>query len=153
MICFKVPFEFELRLSVLGDDVSMPWRLISLSVLVGDALPDRPLLLHDHQKLYLHKLVQSRLYAEENALPDCYDCLHSFCLALQLDCLHAQASQLSSEVYGGYVKVEEYTHAHHLKVGYWRPGTTQFMSAFLLEQSRSEFHCMADLARVENVLC
>ncbi len=136
MICFKVTYEFELQLSVFGDDASMPWRLISLSILVGEALPDRPLLLHDHQKLFLHQVVQSRLYSEETPLTDCYECLHSFCLALQLDCLHGQANQLSNEVYGGYVKVEEYTHAHHLKIVYWRPGISQFMSAFLMEQAR-----------------
>lgn len=138
MICFKVPYEFEMCLSVLSDSPSVPWRLISLKILVNEALPDKPVLLHEHQKLYLHQLIQSRLYSEENPLKDCYECLHSFCLSLQLDCLHSQANQLSSNVYGTYMKVEEYAHAHHLKIVYWRPGSSQFMSAFLLDQSRSK---------------
>lgn len=133
-----MPYEFELTLSVLSDSPSTPWRLISLRILVSEALPDKPVLLHDHQKLFLHQLVQSRLYSEEQPLKDCYECLHSFCLALQLDCLHSQANQLSTDVYGGYMKVEEYVYPHHLKIVYWRPGTSQFMSAFLLDQSRSE---------------
>lgn len=49
-----------------------------------------PVLLHDFQMYYLHQLVQSRLYAEESPLVDCYQCLHTFCLSLQLDCLHTQ---------------------------------------------------------------
>jgi hypothetical protein len=92
VIRFKVPYEFELTLSVLSEDCSVPWRLISLKVLVGEALTDRPVLLHEHQKLYLHQLVQSRLYSEDTPLRDCYQCLHGFCLSLQLDCLHSQVS-------------------------------------------------------------
>lgn len=51
-----------------------------------------------------------------------------------------QALRLSSEVYGGYVKVEEYNHGHHMKVVYWRPGSDQLLSAFLLDTSESESH-------------
>ena len=50
-----------------------------------------------------------------------------------------QALRLSSEVYGGYVKVEEYGHGHHMKVVYWRPGSDQLLSAFLLDNSESEW--------------
>ena len=137
VVKFKVPYEFELCLSVLSEDVTVPWRLISLQVVVGEAIAGTPVLLHQHQKLYLHQLIQSRLYTEDQPLKDCYQCLHAFCLALQLDCLHSQAVQLSNDVYGGYIKVEEYSHAHHLKVIYWRPGSSHFMSAYLLDQARS----------------
>lgn len=51
-----------------------------------------------------------------------------------------QALRLSSEVYGGYVKVEEYSHGHHMKVVYWRPGSDQLLSAFLLDTAESESH-------------
>jgi len=41
-------------------------------------------------------------------------------------------------VYGGYVKVDEYTPGQHMKIAYWRPmGATQFLSAFLLNQARA----------------
>ena len=59
-------------------------------------------------------------------------------------CTFVQALSLSSEVYGGYVKVEEYSHGHHMKVVYWRPGSDQLLSAFLLDNSESESlmrHC------------
>lgn len=138
LIKFRVPYEFELTLSVVSDELSTPWRLISLKILVGEGLPEKPVLLHEHQKLYLHQLIQSRLYSEDKPLQDSYECIHSFCLSLQLDCLHSQANQLSCNVYGEYMKVEEYTPAHHLKIMYWRPGSSRLMSAFLLEKSRSE---------------
>ena len=54
--------------------------------------------------------------------------------------LTVQALRLSSEVYGGYVKVEEYSHGHHIKVVYWRPGSDQLLSAFLLDNSESKSH-------------
>ena len=60
------------------------------------SIPGSPILVHDLQMFYLHQLVQSRLYVEENPLVDCYQCLHTFCLALQLDCLN---TQVTSSVY------------------------------------------------------
>ena len=56
---------------------------------------ERPVLIHELQKVYLHQLVQSRLFTEEAPLTDCYQCLHSFCLALQLDCLYSQVAMSS----------------------------------------------------------
>ncbi len=140
MLKFRVPYEFEISLSVVSGELDTPWRLVSLKILVGEALPDKPVLIHEHQKLYLHQLIQSRLYAEDNPLQDCYKCLHTFCLSLCLDCLYSQANQLSHDVYGSYMKVEEYMFGRHLKIVYWRPGSSQFMSDFLLDKSRSEYN-------------
>ena len=137
VITLKVRYEFELTLSVVSDDLATPWRLISLRFLVGDVLPDKPVLLHQQQKLFMHQLVQSRLYAEDQPLLDCYRNLHSFSLSLQLDYLNSQAVQLCVDVCGDYVKVEEYSPGHHLKVMYWRQGSTQYMSSFLLDQCKS----------------
>lgn len=138
VIKLRVPYEFEVALSVVSGDPSTPWRLVGLKILVGDVLPDKNVLLHEHQRLYLHQVLQSRLYVEPSPLLDCCRALHSFCLSLQLDCLNSQAHQLCSDVYSGYLKVDEYLPGHHLKIVYWRPGSSQFMSAFLCEQ-RSEF--------------
>ena len=140
MIKFKVPYEFEIALSVVSGDPSTPWRLVGLKILVGDVLPQKTVLLHEHQRLFLHQVIQSRLYSEDTPLEECHRALHSFCLSLQLDCLNSQAQQLCSDVYGGYMKVDEYLPGHHLKIVYWRPGSSQFMSAFLLDQSRSKLH-------------
>lgn len=34
-VTFTVPYEFEVCLTVLGDDLSLPWRLLKLDILVG----------------------------------------------------------------------------------------------------------------------
>lgn len=68
----------------------------------------------------------------------------TFALAILVIALSfLQAQQLSSEVCGGYVKVDEYVPGQHMRVAYWRPmGATQFLSAFLLNQARGVLlHC------------
>ena len=54
--------------------------------------PGKPVLLHECQRLYLHRLLQSRLFGGDAPLLDCYQLLHTFCLNLKLDCLHSQVS-------------------------------------------------------------
>ncbi len=39
VVTFMVPYEFEVSLSVVGDDVTLPWRLVSMKILVGNSLP------------------------------------------------------------------------------------------------------------------
>ena len=39
VVTFVVPYEFEVKLSVVSDDLTTPWRLISLKILVGEGLP------------------------------------------------------------------------------------------------------------------
>ena len=39
VITFVVPYEFEVKLSIVSDDLNTPWRLISLKILVGEGLP------------------------------------------------------------------------------------------------------------------
>jgi len=34
-VTFTVPYEFEVCLTVLGDDLALPWRLLKLVILVG----------------------------------------------------------------------------------------------------------------------
>ena len=34
-VTFRVPYEFEVCLTVLGDDMLLPWRLLKLVILVG----------------------------------------------------------------------------------------------------------------------
>ena len=96
-----------------------------------------PVLLHEQQRAYLHQLVQSRLCAEDGTLADLYSTLHYFCLALQLDCLHAQAERMSVSICGTYIKVDEYVAGQHMKVAYWRAsGNSQSLSAFLLTDAK-----------------
>lgn len=39
VVTFTVPYEFEISLSVVGDDITLPWRLVSMKILVGNSLP------------------------------------------------------------------------------------------------------------------
>lgn len=42
---------------------------------------------------------------------------------------------------GVYVKVDEYSPGHQMKVAYWRPsGSSRFLSEFLLNEHKSMFH-------------
>lgn len=53
VVTFEVPYEFELSLSVVGDDITLPWRLISLKILVGNSLPGLLTLNHNIPIWYL----------------------------------------------------------------------------------------------------
>lgn len=38
-VTLTVPYEFEVVLTVVGDDMNLPWRLLDVRILVGNALP------------------------------------------------------------------------------------------------------------------
>ena len=90
IVVFEIPHEFRLSLSVVGDDLKLPWRLVNLEVLVGVGLPGGPPLCHSQQTRYLTQLAQSHLVAAEYPLTHVFTLLHTFCLSLVLDCLHTQ---------------------------------------------------------------
>ncbi|XP_046903225.1 mediator of RNA polymerase II transcription subunit 14 isoform X2 [Hypomesus transpacificus] len=117
---FRVEGEFEASLTVMGDDPDIPWRLLKLEVLVEDKeTGDGRALVHSMQVNFIHELVQSRLFADEKPLQDMYNCLHSFCLSLQLEVLHSQTLLLIRERWGDLVQVERYMPAKSLTLAVW----------------------------------
>uniref|UniRef100_A0AAR2JI79 Mediator of RNA polymerase II transcription subunit 14 n=1 Tax=Pygocentrus nattereri TaxID=42514 RepID=A0AAR2JI79_PYGNA len=117
---FRVDGEFEATLTVMGDDPDIPWRLLKLEILVEDKeTGDGRALVHSMQVNYIHELVQSRLFADEKPLQDMYNCLHSFCLSLQLEVLHSQTLMLIRERWGDLVQVERYLPAKCLTLAVW----------------------------------
>ncbi|XP_066497238.1 mediator of RNA polymerase II transcription subunit 14 isoform X2 [Hoplias malabaricus] len=117
---FRVDGEFEATLTVMGDDPDIPWRLLKLEILVEDKeTGDGRSLVHSMQVNYIHELVQSRLFADEKPLQDMYNCLHSFCLSLQLEVLHSQTLMLIRERWGDLVQVERYLPAKCLTLAVW----------------------------------
>ncbi|XP_041115002.1 mediator of RNA polymerase II transcription subunit 14-like isoform X1 [Polyodon spathula] len=117
---FRVEGEFEATLTVMGDDPDIPWRLLKLEVLVEDnETGDGRALVHSMQINFIHELVQSRLFADEKPLQDMYNCLHSFCLSLQLEVLHSQTQMLIRERWGDLVQVERYLPAKCLTLSVW----------------------------------
>ncbi|KAG9348969.1 hypothetical protein JZ751_029286 [Albula glossodonta] len=117
---FRVEGEFEATLTVMGDDPDIPWRLLKLEILVEDReTGDGRALVHSMQVNFIHELVQSRLFADEKPLQDMYNCLHSFCLSLQLEVLHSQTLMLIRERWGDLVQVERYLPAKCLTLTVW----------------------------------
>uniref|UniRef100_A0A5F8G3N9 Mediator of RNA polymerase II transcription subunit 14 n=1 Tax=Monodelphis domestica TaxID=13616 RepID=A0A5F8G3N9_MONDO len=117
---FRVEGEFEATLTVMGDDPDVPWRLLKLEILVEDKeTGDGRALVHSMQISFIHQLVQSRLFADEKPLQDMYNCLHSFCLSLQLEVLHSQTLMLIRERWGDLVQVEKYHAGKCLSLTVW----------------------------------
>ncbi|XP_036401903.1 mediator of RNA polymerase II transcription subunit 14-like [Megalops cyprinoides] len=117
---FRVEGEFEATLTVMGDDPDIPWRLLKVEILVEDKeTGDGRALVHSMQVNFIHELVQSRLFADEKPLQDMYNCLHSFCLSLQLEVLHSQTLMLIRERWGDLVQVERYIPAKCLTLSVW----------------------------------
>ncbi|KAJ3591575.1 hypothetical protein NHX12_006708 [Muraenolepis orangiensis] len=117
---FRVEGEFEATLTVMGDDPEIPWRLLKLEILVEDKeTGDGRALVHSMQVNFIHELVQARLFADEKPLQDMYNCLHSFCLSLQLEVLHSQTLMLVRERWGDLVQVERYHAAKFLTLAVW----------------------------------
>ncbi|XP_048396504.1 mediator of RNA polymerase II transcription subunit 14 [Stegostoma tigrinum] len=117
---FRVEGEFEATLTVMGDDPEIPWRLLKLEILVEDKeTGDGRALVHSMQINFIHRLVQSRLFADVKPLQDMYNCLHSFCLSLQLEVLHSQAQMLIRERWGDLVQVERYQPGKCLTLVVW----------------------------------
>ncbi|XP_068186008.1 mediator of RNA polymerase II transcription subunit 14 isoform X1 [Antennarius striatus] len=117
---FRVEGEFEATLTVMGDDPDIPWRLLKLDILVEDKeTGDGRALVHSLQVNFIHELVQARLCADEKPLQDMYNCLHSFCLSLQLEVLHSQTLMLIRERWGDLVQEERYVPAKYLTLAVW----------------------------------
>uniref|UniRef100_A0A8C2ZYP7 Mediator of RNA polymerase II transcription subunit 14 n=1 Tax=Cyclopterus lumpus TaxID=8103 RepID=A0A8C2ZYP7_CYCLU len=117
---FRVEGEFEATLTVMGDDPDIPWRLLKLEILVEDKeTGDGRALVHSLQVNFIHELVQARLCADEKPLQDMYNCLHSFCLSLQLEVLHSQTLMLIRERWGDLVQEERYMPAKYLTLTVW----------------------------------
>ncbi|CAB3376625.1 Hypothetical predicted protein [Cloeon dipterum] len=120
-VTFVVDREFEVCLTVMGEGENVPWRLLSVKILVADKETGegRPLV-HPLQTHYLHEVLQSRLVDEKQPLHEVYDLLHHFCLSLRLEVLYCQTVRLCRERLEEHVRIEEYRPGRTLSVSYWR---------------------------------
>lgn len=64
--------------------------------------------------------MQSRLVEHPKPLHELYQCLHFFCLSLQLEVLHTQIIRLCRERLGDSVRIEDYIPGALLKLHFWR---------------------------------
>jgi mediator of RNA polymerase II transcription subunit 14 len=120
-VTFHVDHEFELSLTLLGDIPSIPWKVLNIEILVEDKETGGGKdLVHHLQIMFLQHLVQSRLTDNLRPLIDAYNTLHSFCLSLQLEVLHAQAIRLCQERLEDFIRIDEYSPGNRLLLSYWR---------------------------------
>ncbi|XP_053200858.1 mediator of RNA polymerase II transcription subunit 14-like [Panonychus citri] len=120
-VIFHVHHEFEMALTLMGDNPNLPWRVLSIDFLVEDKETGGGKdLVHPFQVRFILDVIQARLNDNSKSLLDPYIVLHTFCLSLQLEVLHAQASRLSRERLGELVKVDEYILGRKLCISYWR---------------------------------
>ncbi|XP_017066396.1 mediator of RNA polymerase II transcription subunit 14 [Drosophila eugracilis] len=121
-VTFEVKHEFSVALTVMGDNPTVPWRLLDIDVLVEDKeTGDGKSLVHPLQVNYIHQLIQARLVENPNALSEVYNCLHYFCQSLQLEVLYTQTLRLNYErLDDNNITVEEYVPGVKLTVSYWR---------------------------------
>jgi mediator of RNA polymerase II transcription subunit 14 len=118
-VTFHVKNEFEIKLTLISDDFSLPWRVLKISFLVKDSqdpsnffyyslniyayaklsnnqktcvhFKDRQLV-HNVQTNYVHDIVQMRLNENNRPLVDIYKSLHFFAHSLQLEILFDQVA-------------------------------------------------------------
>ena len=141
VVLLHIPNEFKAYLTLMGDGENTPWRVLKLEFLVEDLdVGNGRSLIHPTQVNYIHQLVQSRLFANEQPLKDLFDLLHTFCLSLQLEVLHAQASRLARLRWGKFIHIEEYKPGQKLSISYWKVNTTknQGTSCTLIIQQSSK---------------
>nr|XP_054771288.1 mediator of RNA polymerase II transcription subunit 14-like [Lytechinus pictus] len=118
---FRVPQEFEVTLTLMEDNKTIPWRLLNIEILVQDPdTGDGKALVHPIQVMCIHQLVQSRLFGDDKPLVDMYNVLHTFCQSLQLEVLYSQVQRLISERWGEHVVIDKYTAGECLIMSYWR---------------------------------
>jgi hypothetical protein len=108
-------------LTVLGDCLTIPWKIIEIEILVEDKdIGDGMDLAHPLQVHYLHQMAQARVETSSFPLRELYDILHSFAQSLQLEVLYSQVLKLCRERLGDYLIIEEYTVGQSLILAYWK---------------------------------
>lgn len=120
-VTFTVEHEFQVALTVLGDGVNIPWKLLNIDILVEDRQTgEGKALVHPLQVNYIRQLVQERLIDNQNALTEVYKCLHYFCQSLQLEVMYTQTLQLCRDRLDDHIHVDQYVAGNKLTVSYWR---------------------------------
>lgn len=118
---FHVDHEFEVSLTVMGDGIDVPWRLLDIDILVEDRdIGDGKPLVHTLQLNYIRQLIQSRLADSPSALTEVFNILHTFSQLLQLEVLYTQTLRLQIDRLDEHVHVDEYVPGVKLTVSYWR---------------------------------
>ncbi|XP_050538100.1 mediator of RNA polymerase II transcription subunit 14 [Daktulosphaira vitifoliae] len=124
-VTFRVENEFQVSLTLMGDNPNIPWRLLDIEILVEDKeTGEGKPLVHPLQIQYIHQVVQARLLEccsiGEEPLTQVYMVLHYFCQSLQLEVLFSQTRILCKDRLDGHIHITEYTAGKCIVVSYWR---------------------------------
>jgi len=119
-VTFHVDNEFDLKLTVLGDNLNLPWVVLGIDLLVEDAdTGDGKDLVHPTHIKMIERIVQEKMKESPNPLVDVYAKLHNFCLSLQIEVLHDQIDRLMRERLASYIKIKEHIPGQQLAITYW----------------------------------
>eukprot|EP01104_Vermistella_antarctica_P000548 TRINITY_DN10701_c0_g1_i1.p1 TRINITY_DN10701_c0_g1~~TRINITY_DN10701_c0_g1_i1.p1 ORF type:complete len:1450 (-),score=304.68 TRINITY_DN10701_c0_g1_i1:114-4463(-) len=124
----EVDGEFRVVMTVSGDSSDLNFSILDVEMLISSYRPDSnvlaPCRLSQNQKAWLREISQRQMRASPGAsLSALYAVMHSFCVNLQMELLHAQAWSLMHGSLRGLVAVK-YTEGDScspvLEVAYWR---------------------------------
>lgn len=121
-VTFHVENEFDLKLTVLGDNPNLPWLVLEIDLLVEDAdTSEGKDLVHPANMEQMKRLVQHRMNESQTPLVDVYGKLHNFCLSLQIEVLHDQIDRLIRErqLHSTYIKIKDHNAGQELSLTYW----------------------------------
>lgn len=118
-VTFHVENEFDLKLTVLGDNPNLPWFVLEIDMLVEDAdTGEGRDLMHPIDVELMKRIVQLKMNASQTPLVDVYGKLHNFCLSLQIEVLHDQIERLRDRL-ASFIKIKEHTPGRELAITYW----------------------------------
>jgi len=113
--------EFKVSLTVLGDCLTIPWKIIEIEILVEDKnIGDGMSLAHPLQVHYLHEMAQGRVETSSSPLRELYDILHTFAQSLQLEVMYSQLLLLCRDRVRDYLNIEDYVVGESLIISYWK---------------------------------
>lgn len=120
-VTFHVEREFDVTLTLMGDQPRAPWRILDVSILVADKEAGQGKeLVHPQQVKYVLNYAQLCMERSTRALVEVFNVLHSFCQMLQLAVLQTQAENLKKDRLDGNIQIEEYEKGSRLVISYWR---------------------------------
>lgn len=119
-VTFHVENEFDLKLTVTGDNPNLHWCVLGIDLLVEDAdTGEGKDLVHPNHLRFIEKTVQQKMNESQAPLVDVFARLHNFCLSLQIEVLHDQVERLMRERLANFIKIKDHIAGQELSVTYW----------------------------------
>lgn len=121
LVTLIVDGEFEVRLGVINDSLTSPWRIYEIKLFLCDTEEPEQELVHPSQLQVLTNFIQSWLNESEKPLTELYRYLHYYCQVLRLQILFEQAHRIRNQ--GSKQKdliLSNYTACKSFNIEYWK---------------------------------